>query len=156
MFLHSRSPRCVLPCVLARYSILCLSTLPVLSPSNQILSLNHNENRYFESRIAIHRASLVCLDKQFVGFLTTTPLFVRFFVSFGKGRTLQSTRDSSIATVPHSSIDPSDPSIPDSSVVSLLFPFIFVVNLDYTVSRSAYGNNCFDFIKSIKVNILDA
>ena len=36
---------------------------------------------------------------------------------------LRSTRDSSIATVPHSSIDPSDPSTRDSSVVSWLFIF---------------------------------
>ena len=96
----------------------CRSILPVFSRSNKILSISHNENRFFESRITVHRASLVCLDRTFVSFSTTTPLFVRFSVSFGRGRMLQSTRDSSIATVQHSSIDPSDPSTHDSSVVS--------------------------------------
>ena len=98
--------------ILVRYSLFCRSSVPVPSRSNHILSINHNKTRFSESRIAVCRTSLVYLHRYFC---TTAPSLVRISVSFGRGRMLRSTRDSSIVTVPHSSIDPSDPSTRDSS-----------------------------------------
>ena len=51
--------------VFVRYLLFCRSTLPVPSRSNQILFVNHNDNRFSESRIAIHQNSLVYLDQTF-------------------------------------------------------------------------------------------
>ena len=44
----------------------CCSIIPVPSRSNQIISINHNEYRFIESRITDYRALLVCLDRIFV------------------------------------------------------------------------------------------